>query len=152
MSEKTIVTDQAGEENSNESVGVKQESETTRRNFLQLAMAAGSGLAMASMLPGIARELSVTEAQACVPAAPGQPLQSIMEIKSAGTGPTKILKAVLKVLDENKAYLGSPLGTNQPPSCNTGQMRYFSGYDASVSPYMRKVWPAVHGIPGPGPT
>src|SRR5256885_12870054 len=58
-----------------ESAGVKQESETTRRNFLQLAMAAGSGLAMASMLPGIARELSVTEAQSpCIPAAPGQPL------------------------------------------------------------------------------
>ena len=106
MSEETIITDQAGEEDLNESARVNQESETSRRLFLQRAMAVASGLALTSMLPGIAREFWVAEAQAnCDPAAPGQPLQSIMEIK---TGPSKILKAVIKVLDEKKVYLGSP--------------------------------------------
>ena len=152
MSEKTIVTDQASEENSNESARVEQESETTRRNFLQLAMAAGSGLAICSMVPALARESWLTQRPNCDPAAGGQPLQSIMEIKSSGAGPTKTLKAVIKVLDEEKVYLGSPLTGQSAPSCNTGRMRYFSGYDASASSYQRKVWPAVHGIPGPGPT
>jgi len=152
MSEKTIVTDQASEENSNESARVEQESETTRRSFLQLAMAAGSGLAICSMVPALARESWLTQRPNCDPAAGGQPLQSIMEIKSSGAGPTKTLKAVIKVLDEEKVYLGSPLTGQSAPSCNTGRMRYFSGYDASASSYQRKVWPAVHGIPGPGPT
>jgi hypothetical protein len=102
MSEETIITDQAGAEDLNESAGVKQELETTRRLFLQRAMAVASGLAIASMLPDIARDLWVTEAQSasCDPAAPGQALQSIMEIK---TGSAKILKAVIKVLDERKS-------------------------------------------------
>lgn len=151
MSEETIITDQAGEEDLNESTGVNQESETTRRLFLQRAMAVASGLAITSMLPGIARELWVAEAQAnCDPGAPGQPLQTIMEIK---TGPTKILKAVLKVLDEEKVYLGSPPAGTSRPSCNTGRMRYFAGYDAHVGPLQRpRVWPTKHGVPGPGPT
>lgn len=150
MSEETIVTDQAGEEDLNESASVKQESETTRRDFLQRAMAVASGLAVTSMLPGIAREMWVAEAQSsCDPAAPGQTLQAIMEIK---TGPTKILKAVLKVLDEKKVYLGSPPQGTSRPSCNSGQMRYFSGYDANLTPPLRRVWPSKHGVPGPGPT
>jgi FtsP/CotA-like multicopper oxidase with cupredoxin domain len=153
MSEETIITDQAGEEDLNESARVSQESETTRRLFLQRAMAVASGLALTSMLPGIARGVWVTEAQTnCDPAAPGQPLQAIMEIK---TGPSKILKAVIKVLDEKKVYLGSPPAGTSLPSCNSGQMRYFAGYDASVplSPLMRRrVWPFTHGVPGPGPT
>src|SRR6187399_3051099 len=113
MSQDKIVTDQAGEEDLNESARVTQESETTRRDFLQKAMAVASGLAMTSMLPGIAREIWVAEAQtSCDPAAPGQTLQAIMEIK---TGPSKILKAVIKVLDEKKVYLGSPpAGTSRP--------------------------------------
>jgi hypothetical protein len=152
MSEKTIITDQAGEENSYESVRVRQESETTRRNFLQLAMAAGSGLAICSMVPALARESWLTQKPNCDPAAGGQPLQSIMEIKSAGAGPAKTLKAVIKVLDEEKVYFGSPLTGQSAPSCNTGQMRYFSGYDASLPPLKRPVWPKTHGVPGPGPT
>jgi len=151
MSEETIITDQAGAEDLNESAGVKQELETTRRLFLQRAMAVASGLAIASMLPDIARDLWVTEAQSasCDPAAPGQALQSIMEIK---TGSAKILKAVIKVLDEKKVYLGSPPSGTSRPSCNSGQMRYFSGYDANLPPLGRPVWPTKHGVPGPGPT
>ena len=152
MSEKTIVTDQAGEENSNESARVKQEPETSRRNFLQLAMAAGSGLAIYSMAPALARESWLTQQPNCDPAAGGQTLQSIMEIKSAGAGPAKTLKAVIKVLDEEKVYFGSPRTGQSGPSCNTGRMRYFSGYDASLPPLGRPVWPKTHGVPGPGPT
>src|ERR1044072_8591193 len=74
-----------------------------------------------------------------------------MEIKSAGAGPTKPLKSVIKVLDEEKVYLGSPRSGQSAPSCNTGRMRYFSGYDASLPPLGRPVWPKTHGVAGPGP-
>src|ERR1041384_6842668 len=152
MSEKTIVADQGGEENSNESGGVKQASETTRRNFLQLAMAAGSGLAVCSMVPGFAKESWLTQRPNCDPAVGGQTLEPIMEIKSAGAGPAKTLKAVIKVLDEEKVYLGQPLAGQSGPSCNTGRMRYFSGYDQNLPPLGRPVWPKTHGVPRPGPT
>ena len=151
MSEKTIITDQVGED-SNESATVRQESETTRRSFLQQAIAAGSGLAIYSMVPALTRESWIAQQPNCDPAAGGQTLQSIMEIKSAGAGPTKTLKAVIKVLDEEKVYLGSPRTGQSGPSCNTGRMRYFSGYDASLPPLGRPVWPKTHGVPGPGPT
>jgi FtsP/CotA-like multicopper oxidase with cupredoxin domain len=151
MAEKTIITDQVGEEFSNESARVKQESDTTRRSFLQKAIAAGSGLAIYSMVPALARKSWFAQQPNCDPAAGGQTLQSIMEIKSAGAGP-KTLKAVIKVLDEEKVYLGSPRAGQSGPSCNTGRMRYFSGYDASLPPLGRPVWPKTHGVPGPGPT
>jgi FtsP/CotA-like multicopper oxidase with cupredoxin domain len=149
MSEKTIVTDQAGEGNSNESARVKQKSETSRRNFLQLAIAAGSGLAIYSMVPALVKESWFAQQPNCNPAAGGQPLQSIMEIK---TGPNNILKGVLKLLDEKKVYLGQPNSGSSSLSCNSGQMRYLSGYDANLPPLGRKTWPFVHGVPAPGPT
>jgi FtsP/CotA-like multicopper oxidase with cupredoxin domain len=146
MSEEMSVTDQGGEED-------RKESESTRRNFLQQAIAMASGVALSSMLPTFARRDWTAQTQSpCVPAAPGQPLQTIMEIKSSGSGPAKTLKAVLKVLDEQKAYLGQPPQGTTNLSCNTGQMRYLSGYDASASPSMRQVWPTKHGVPGPAPT
>jgi FtsP/CotA-like multicopper oxidase with cupredoxin domain len=152
MSEETIDTDQAGAEVPTESADVKNGSGLTRRNFLQHAIAVSSGLAIGSMLPGFAREFLVPEALAqgtpsCL--APGQMLQTIMEIKSAGTGPAKTLKAVIKLLDENKAFLAQGNGA---PACNTGQMRYFSGYDANSAAITKQVWPTVHGVPNPGPT
>jgi FtsP/CotA-like multicopper oxidase with cupredoxin domain len=152
MSEETIVTDQAGEEDRKESA--HQESEVSRRNFLQKSMAVASGVAISSMLPTLAKEPLLTQGpERCNPAAPGQPLQTIMEIQSKGTGAgPKTLKAVIKVLDEQKVYLGQPGAGTSAPSCNSGQMRYFSGYDASVPPPRRQVWPKVHGVPGPGPT
>jgi FtsP/CotA-like multicopper oxidase with cupredoxin domain len=143
MSEEMIVTDQAGEED-------PKDSESTRRDFLQQAVAVASGVALSSMLPAFAKRNWAAQTQSpCVPAAPGQTLQTIMEIK---TGPTKTLKAVLKVLDESKAYLGQPPQGSPNPSCNTGQMRYLSGYDASASPSAREVWPTKHGVPAPAPT
>ena len=49
MLEETIVKDQIGEEDRNESSSVQQRSEVTRRNFLQYAIAATSGLAITSL-------------------------------------------------------------------------------------------------------
>jgi FtsP/CotA-like multicopper oxidase with cupredoxin domain len=133
MLDEKIVKDQAGEEDRHESSDVKQTSEVTRRNFLQHVMAAASGLTLSSLLPPLK-----TWARACPP---GQPLQTIMEIKSSSA--TKTLQAVLKVLDENRTYLA--------PGCvsNSGQMRYISGYDPA---YPRNVWPTTRGVPSPGPT
>jgi FtsP/CotA-like multicopper oxidase with cupredoxin domain len=149
MSEERIVTDRADEEVRDGSSNIKERSAYTRRDFLQHAIAMASGLAITSMLPSLA-----PGAWAAVPAdgcATGQLLQEIMEIKSSGSGATKTLKAVLKVLDEKKTYYGQG-AQGQPPACNVGQMRYFSGYDASVSPSMRKVWPPNPRVPSTAPT
>src|SRR5689334_15881832 len=108
MSEETIVTDQSNEQTPEETTEVHNGSGLTRRNFLQHAIAVASGLAIGSMLPGAAKEFLVSEAQAqslptCL--APGQMLQTVMEITSHGAaGSSKTLKAVLKLLDENKAF------------------------------------------------
>ncbi|HEY6805383.1 MAG TPA: multicopper oxidase domain-containing protein [Pyrinomonadaceae bacterium] len=153
MSEETIVTDQTSELTPDEATEAKNGSALTRRDFLQHAIAVASGLAIGSMLPGAAKEFLISEAQAqsslptCL--APGQTLQKIMEITSHGSGPGKTLKAVLKLLDENKAFLAQ--GTNGP-ACNTGQMRYFSGYDATSTAGNRQVWPTASGVPSPAPT
>lgn len=136
MLEETIVKDHAGEEDRNGSSHVQQELELTRRNFLQHAIAAASGLALYSLLPPFA-----TKALADAACPPGQSLQTIMEIKSSSA--TKTLQAVLKILDEHRTYLA--------PGCitNSGQMRYISGYDPT-SP--SGVWPTTTGVPSPGPT
>ena len=69
----------------------------TRRNFLQHAMTMASGLAICSMLPPFA-----TKAWAQDLVLAGQPLQTIMEIKSSAT---KTLQAVLKILDEQRTTM-----------------------------------------------
>lgn len=146
MSDETNVKAQAGEEDRNESSDAKQESGVTRRKFLQQAMVGASGLAITSMLPP-----SFTEAlaqQGVIPCPPGKPLQSIMEIKRSDT--TKTLQAVLKVLDENKAYLAPPNdGTAGKCLPSTGRMRYIAGYDLTNP---GSVWPTAKGVPNPGPT
>lgn len=141
MLEETIVKEQAGEEERNGSSNVKQESDVTRRNFLQHAMAAASGLALYSLLPPFATK---AWAQACPP---GQPLQSIMEIKSSSA--TKTLQAVLKILDENRTYLAPPISGAAGCVPNSGQMRYIAGYDPTNP---RMVWPTTKGVPSPAPT
>jgi FtsP/CotA-like multicopper oxidase with cupredoxin domain len=144
MLEERIVNNHAGTEDRCESSSVTRESDVTRRNFLQQAMAVATGLAISSMLPHFATKAWAREVTS--PCPPGDALQTIMEIKSSST--TKTLQAVIKILDENKTYLA--------PGCvpNTGQMRYISGYDASVTlPLIRqRVWPFTHGVPAPGPT
>src|SRR6185312_855229 len=143
MSEETIVKDQVGEE---ESSDAKQASEVTRRNFLQYALAATSGLAMTSLLPPFA--LKTWAQQVAGPCPPGQPLQPIMEIRSSSA--TKTLQAVLKVLDEQRTYLAPP-ANGAAGICvpNTGQMRYISGYDPATP---SRVWPTTKGVPSTAPT
>jgi FtsP/CotA-like multicopper oxidase with cupredoxin domain len=154
MSEESIMTENVGEEDRNESSNVAEKPAYTRRNFLQQAAMVASGLAISSQLPSFAKEALFADPQApiCTPVAPGQTLQSIMEIRSSGAGSAKTLKAVMKVVDEEKVYLGPPVAAGTQFSCNTGRMRFFSGYDASVPPANRKVWPTTHGVPSPGPT
>jgi len=137
MFEETIVNDQAGEQDHNESSIMKRVSELTRRAFLERSMFAASGVALSSLLPSFVGRASAEVLPDTCPPAP--PLQEIMEIKSSG----KTLKAVLKILDEKKTYLA--------PGCvpNSGQMRYFSGYDATNP---SNVWPTTKGVPNPGPT
>lgn len=144
MSEEMIVKDQAGEEDHNESSYVTQESEVTRRNFLQYSIAATSGLAMSSMLPPFFTKAWAQQG----PCPPGQPLQTIMEITSSSS--TKTLQAVLKILDESRTYLAPPTdGAAGICAPNTGQMRYIAGYDPANP---SKTWPTTKGVPSPAPT
>jgi FtsP/CotA-like multicopper oxidase with cupredoxin domain len=146
MLEETIVKDQMGEEDRNESSSVQQRSEVTRRNFLQYAIAATSGLAITYFLPPFA--LKALAQQVARPCPPGQPLQTIMEITSSKS--TKTLQAILKILDEKRTYLApAPDGTAGVCVPNTGQMRYIAGYDPLDA---SKMWPTTQGVPSPGPT
>ncbi|HEU4874603.1 MAG TPA: multicopper oxidase domain-containing protein [Pyrinomonadaceae bacterium] len=151
MADKRNITDQAEKPDHNESSSITEESGFTRRDFLQQTMAVASGLALGSVLPSYANELISAEPQACTGPSPGQgqPLQTIMEIKSAGsgTGP-KTLQAVLKILDEQRNYFGNIAGTNTP-SLQCARMRYISGYDMNNT---SDVWPKIKGFPSPAPT
>ena len=141
-SEERIVSHQADEQDGIES-SKNKELALTRRDFLHKTMAVTSGLAISSMLPSFVTDAWAEVASAAaVVCPPGQPLQHVMEIKSVG----KTLKAILKVLDDNMTYLA--------PGCvtNTGQMRYISGHDASISLPLRKAWPFNHKVPNPAPT
>jgi FtsP/CotA-like multicopper oxidase with cupredoxin domain len=151
MAEKRSITDQAEKPDHKEPSNITEESGFTRRDFLQQTMAVASGLALGSMLPSYANELMSAEPQACTGPGQGQTLQKIMEIKSAGpgTGP-KTLQAVLTVLDETRSYYGNIAGTNPPqPTCQTGPMRYISGYDMNNT---SDVWPKIKGAPSAAPT
>ncbi len=143
MFEETSVKDQAGEEDRNESSKIEQASGVTRRSFLQQIMMVASGLALTPLLPSFTRQsLAEAYAQTCPPA---QTLQDIMEITTPSKAKTsgQTLQAILKILDEKKTYLA--------PGCvpNSGQMRFFQGYD-ETNP--SKVWPTTKGVPSPGPT
>jgi FtsP/CotA-like multicopper oxidase with cupredoxin domain len=150
MVEKRSITDQVEETDQNDSSSMTEESGFTRRDFLQQSMAVASGLALGSMLPSFAKDLMTAEPQTSTCVNPGQPLQTIMEIKSAGsgTGP-KTLQAVLKILDETRWYWGQTSSTNNAPNCQTGPMRYISGYDMNNP---SDVWPKIKGSPSAGPT
>lgn len=146
MSEERIIKNQTGEENRQGSSDNMAESGVTRRDFIQKTVAVASGLALSSFLPTFPWELHAE----ALPAAcqTGQDLQPIMEIKRSSA--TQTLQAVLKVVNENKSYLAAASGS---PACNSGQMRYFSGYDRTNP---GQVWPNsfpnMIGGPTPGPT
>ena len=153
MAEERNITDQVEETDDHESSIMTEESGFTRRDFLQQTMAVASGLAIGSMLPSYAKDMLTAVPQACAGPGPAQgaALQTIMEIKSAGsgTGP-KTLQAVLKILDEQRNYYGNIAGSKPPqPSLQCGQMRYISGYDMNNA---SDVWPKTKGVPSPGPT
>src|SRR5215813_10082512 len=143
MLEETIVNDHAGEEDRNESHNSKHALEVTRRDFIQLAVAAASGFAITSLLPP--HLANRTLAQGVITCPPGQPLQTIMEIKSNSA--TKVLQAVLTILDEQKTYLAPAMNGKCIP--NTGRMRYISGHDEATP---NQVWPTTHGVPSTAPT
>jgi FtsP/CotA-like multicopper oxidase with cupredoxin domain len=139
MFEETVVKDQAGEENGNDSSGAEGVSDGTRRAFLQYSMMAASGLALTSLLPPVVAKMWAVglQTQLCPS---GQALQDIMEIKSKGT----TLQAVLKVLSESRrTYPTSPTTTGEGP------MRYLSGFDVNDP---GQVWPKKKGVPSPAPT
>jgi FtsP/CotA-like multicopper oxidase with cupredoxin domain len=154
MSEERRDENQTGEKNLDGSSDDKAASGVTRRDFIQQTVAVASGLALSSLLPAFASELHAEAAPephaAALPAAcqTGQPLQPIMEIER--THDTQTLQAVIKVLNEKKSYLAPP---SSSPVCNSGQMRYFSGYNLAKP---GKVWPNDYpnmmGGPTPGPT
>jgi FtsP/CotA-like multicopper oxidase with cupredoxin domain len=146
MLEETIVKDQTDEEDRSETSNVQQGSEVTRRNFLQYAIAATSGLAMTSLLPPFSVETWAQ--QVAAPCPTGKPLQTILEITRSDS--TKTLQAILKVLDEKRTYLAPPPdGTAGVCVPNTGQMRYIAGYDPAKPTDM---WPTTKGVPSPAPT
>ena len=136
--EETIVKDQVPEEEHNSSSNIERMSEVPRREFLQHVILVASGWALNSLLPPFARKTWAAGLRPYACPAP-EPLHEIMEIKSSG----KTLRAVLKILDEEKTY--------HDTACmkQTGRMRYFSGYD-EINP--DNVWPTTKGFPTPGPT
>jgi len=149
MVEKRISTDQVEETDQNASPSITEESGFTRRDFLQRSMAVASGLVIGSLLPSYATDV-LTSVPQCGPGpGQGQPLQKVMEIRSAGsgTGP-KTLQAVLKILDEPRTYYGNIAG-GTTPTVQCSQMRYISGYDMNNP---SDVWPKIKGAPSAGPT
>lgn len=144
MSDERNIEKQAGEEGTVDSSDNNQESAVTRRDFLRRTMVATSGLALSSMLPAFDGQEQAAAMQAPSCAAAGQALVPIEEI----TRKNGMLQAVLKVLNENKSYWTAS-ATGATPVCDTGQMRFFSGY--SVANPSQK-WPRTSGVPSSGPT
>jgi hypothetical protein len=68
MLEERIVNNHAGTEDRCESSSVTRESDVTRRNFLQQAMAVATGLAISSMLPHFATKAWAREVTSPCPA------------------------------------------------------------------------------------
>lgn len=142
MFEETVVKDQVGEENRDES-NTQPVLEGTRRAFLRQGMLAASGLALTAWLPSFAAKMWAGAFQTSLCPA-GQALQDIWEIKSTGTKQTSgTLTAVIKVLSEAKRAYPTASGHGESP------MRYLSGYDVNNP---AKVWPPKLGVVNPGPT
>ena len=76
----------------------------------------------------------------------GQALAEIAEIaKTTANGP---VQGVIKILNENKTYIGASKATPGTTAPQTGQMRYFAG----SLPGGPDIWPPKNGSPAPGPT
>jgi len=145
MSEERVEKTHAQEEENYDSSEDQQESGVSRRDFVLKTVALASGLALSSLLPEFAAESEAAQATGCASA--GQTFIPITEITSSTS--TKTLQAVLKVLNEKKSYWAASLQSGQGPVCNSGQMRFFSGYNPT-NPAQK--WPTTSGVPTPGPT
>ncbi len=139
MSDEIVFTDQAGDEDRNESYDITGQSGFTRRDFLTKTMAVAGGLALFSMLPRFATNGWAGMAFPAMACPAPQALQTIKEIGSDG----KVLNVILKILDETKTYTG--------PNCapSTGRMRYMAAVDPNTK---ATLWPPNPKVPSPGPT
>jgi FtsP/CotA-like multicopper oxidase with cupredoxin domain len=118
---------------------------TTRREFLETALAAGAGLALGAMLPGFTE---TAEAQPACTVPVGQTLVEIGKIEKPQGSTGQLVRGVIKILNEKKSYLRA--AQSGGTVCESGQMRYFAG----LLPNGQQVWPlpAQKGLPAPGPT
>src|SRR5262245_24420887 len=108
----------------------------TRREFIATGLAAGAAVALSGVMPAPAEGAA---AQAAAGTAVGETLTKIAEIGKAG---------VIKILNENKTYLGASRTAPGTTTPQTGQMRYFTGAVAGG----KDIWPPKNGSPAPGPT
>ena len=106
----------------------------TRREFIATGLAAGAAVALGAAVPA-ATEGSVAQATAAI--TPGDPLVKVGEIGKTG---------VIKILNENKTYLGASKATPGTTALQTGQMRYFAGTLPDGT-----TWPPKTGTPTPAP-
>ena len=116
-----------------------REDGSSRRQFLQMSLMTASAFAASSLLP------SETEAQSCgLPG--GDALETIQAITPKANN---TLRATLVVANESKSY-PNPSATSGLV-CNSGQMRYFTGYNTADG---SQEWPPakLKGKPTPGPT
>ena len=116
----------------------------TRREFVGRALAAGTGMALGAILPHSGETVAAQSTPTC--ATPGQTLVPIAEIKK--TAPNGPVQGIIKILNENKTYLGASKTAGAGPVCQSGQMRYF----AASLPNGPQIWPPKTGNPSPGPT
>jgi FtsP/CotA-like multicopper oxidase with cupredoxin domain len=115
----------------------------TRREFLGTGLAAGAAVALGVALP-TASESSVVQAPAGTSV--GQKLVEIAEIRK--TTPNGPVQAVIKILNENKTYIGASKAAPGTTAQQSGQMRYLAG----SLPGGPEIWPPKNGSPNPGPT
>jgi FtsP/CotA-like multicopper oxidase with cupredoxin domain len=120
------------------------ETGVTRREFIGKTLAAGAGVALGALLPHTVDRVDA-QAPPCTAPAVNQTLVTIGEIKK--TTPGGPVQGVIKILNENKMYLGG--STTGSPVCQSGQMRYFTG---SLPGSTTDLWPPKNGNPAPGPT
>jgi FtsP/CotA-like multicopper oxidase with cupredoxin domain len=131
-------------EDGNETPGAKDTS-VTRREFIGTSLAAGAAVALGAALPAATESIVAQAPSGTAGTTAGQTLIGIGEIKkTTATGP---VQGVIKILNENKTYLGASKATPGTTTPQTGQMRYF----ASALPD-GTIWPPKNGSPAPGPT
>lgn len=139
MSDEIVFTDQAGEEDRNESYDITGQPGFTRRDFLTKTMAVAGGLALFSVLPRFATNGWAGMAFPAMACPNPQPLQTITQIQSQGN----VLNTILKILDEQRTYIG--------PNCapSSGRMRYIAAVDPNTK---ATIWPPNPKVVNPGPT